>query len=268
MSATQGFVPLNDEDKKAFLEMARPPSEGPAAPPPSDAPDAPPAAASPASAPEATPSRDTAVLQEHVATLTEMQVETARQLDALAKTLLEERGEDPNTERTPDLMESLVDESEAVRTLAQKLEKTEKTLGEVSAKLQVRETAELELQQQNALLSEGQDLFNKFPGLNEGDFKKIYEKIGQSEDVASRLSVEQVAVEVLGVDYLADRRKAAAPAPSRKSVPGSEPPPATLVDTSGPGGGAAGTAAPATGSIRDACQAALLTDRHKFGKFS
>jgi hypothetical protein len=195
-----------------------------------------------------------------------VQAETQAQLAALVATLAAERGEDPD--RQPTLEESMADESPVVRELAMKLAATEKLLGDVDAKLQVREAAEAQTQQEAALLAEGQALFTQFPGLTAEDFKKVYEKIGQSEDVASRLSVEQVAVEVLGVAYLADRRKAAAPAPKATTVPGSEPPPATLVDTSGPGGGGGGNGAPATGTIRDACQSALLTDRHKFGKFS
>jgi hypothetical protein len=205
-------------------------------------------------------------LQEHIQSLSEMQVETQAQLAALTATLIAERGEDPS--KQPTLEESMADESEAVRTLAAKFAATEKLLGDVSAKLQVREAAELQTQQEAALLSEGQALFTQFPGLTAEDFKKVYEKIGQSEDVASRLSVEQVAVEVLGVAYLADRRKVVTPAPRIPAVPGNEPPPATLVDTSGPGGAGGGSGAPATGTIRDACQSALLTERHKFGKFS
>jgi hypothetical protein len=267
MSATQSFVPMSAEEKAAFMEMATPKAEE--APAVTPAPVVEPVVA-PAATPPApvvvTPAPETVALQENVQSLAEMQAETQAQLAALTATLLAERGEDPN--KQPTLEESMADESEAVRALAAKFAATEKLLGDVSAKLQVREAAELQTQQEAALLSEGQALFTQFPGLTAEDFKKVYEKIGQSEDVASRLSVEQVAVEVLGVAYLADRRKAAAPAPRTPAVPGNEPPPATLVDTSGPGGAAGGDGAPATGTIRDACQAALLTDRHKFGKFS
>jgi hypothetical protein len=265
MSATNSFIPMSAEDKAAFMEMATPkPEETPAAPAvPIVEPVAPvvtPPAAPPAPAPE------TVALQEHIQSLAEVQAETQAQLAALTATLMAERGEAPAHQ--PTLEESMADESEAVRALAAKFTATEKLLGDVSAKLQVREAAEAEAQQQTALLAEGQALYNQFPGLSGEDFKKVYEKIAQSEDVASRLSVEQVAVEVLGVAYLADRRKAAAPAPRQTGVPGSEPPPATLVDTSGPGGGGGGNGAPATGTIRDECQSALLTERHKFGKFS
>ncbi len=266
MSATNTFVPLSEEDKTAFLEMATPKAEEPVvAPIPAVEPVVVPVV-EPVAPPVVTPTPETVAMQESVQSLAEMQAETQAQLAALTATLLAERGEDSG--RQPTLEESMVDESEAVRALATKFAATEKLLGDVSAKLQVREAAEAEQAQQTALLAEGQALFTQFPGLTAEDFKKVYEKIGQSEDVASRLSVEQVAVEVLGVAYLADRRKAAAPAPKATTVPGSEPPPATLVDTSGPGGAAGGTSAPAAGTIRDACQAALLTDRHKFGKFS
>jgi hypothetical protein len=260
MSATD--VLFTQEDKTAFIEMATPAAE--AAPEPVA-----PVVVAPVVPVVETPSApapETVALQEHIQSLAEMQAETQASLAALTATLLAERGEDPN--REPTLEESMVDESEAVRALAAKLAAVEKQLGDTSAKLQVRESAELQTQQEAALLSEGQALFTQFPGLTAEDFKKVYEKIGQSEDVASRLSVEQVAVEVLGVAYLADRRKAAAPPPKATTVPGSEPPPATLVDTSGPGGGGGGASAPATGTIRDACRSALLTDRHKFGKFS
>jgi hypothetical protein len=260
MSATE--VLFTQEDKTAFMEMATPAVEAPA---PVVEPVVAPAAA-PAAVPVVSPEPETVAMQETVQSLAEMQAETQAQLAALTATLLAERGEGPNYQ--PTLEESMADESDGVRALAAKLASVEKQLGDTSAKLQVREAAEMQTQQEAALLSEGQALFTQFPGLTAEDFKKVYEKIGQSEDVASRLSVEQVAVEVLGVAYLADRRKAAAPPPKATTVPGSETPPATLVDTSGPGGGGAGTGAPATGTIRDACQSALLTDRHKFGKFS
>ena len=253
MSTTSSFVPVTPEERAAFVEMSTQNQGEPAV--------APAAVVEPS-----TPTPDPSEFQESIQSLAEVQAQTQAQLAALTATLLAERGEDSSGNDGVD--ESLADESEAVRALAAKFSEAEKKLAEVTAKLQVRESAELEQQQQESLLADGQALFNQFPGLNEGDFKKIYSKIAESEDVASRLSVEQVAVEVLGVSYLADRRKAAAPAPRNTSVPGSEPPPATLVDTSGPGGGGSGGGSPATGSIRDACQSALLTDRHKFGKFS
>jgi hypothetical protein len=260
MNATE--VLFTQEDKAAFIEMSTPAAETSPEPvaPVVVAPIVPVMETPTVTAPE------TIALQEHIQSLAEVQAETQAQLAALTATLLAERGEDPDRALT--LEESMADESDGVRALAAKLEAVERQLGDTSAKLQVREAAELQTQQEAALLSEGQALFTQFPGLTAEDFKKVYEKIGQSEDVASRLSVEQVAVEVLGVAYLADRRKAAAPAPKATTVPGSEPPPATLVDTSGPGGGGGGNGAPATGTIRDACQSALLTDRHKFGKFS
>jgi hypothetical protein len=255
------FVPLTEEEGKSFIDNLRTP---------------PAAAASPA-APVAEASPETT---ERLVGLEELAQRTTEQLDALAKSLIEQKGQDPaKTEVTPDLLEQLADESEGFRALAKTLLEMKAELGEVKtaqqqivARTQAEQETELAGQYEREFTKQAQVLLTKFPGLVEADFNKVFTFMGddKNQELAARMNLEQAAAHTLGVDYLSDRRRG----PSIQPGPGAGAPgrglaPATLVDTTVPGGASAGSPAqPADRSIRELCDEALRTNPQAFGRYT
>jgi hypothetical protein len=259
------FLPLSEEDRAAFIATQTPTPEPAAVVVPEPV--------APVATPAAEPAADPSV--ERLSALEEQTRAATDQLTALVAQMQAAKGKEAEPV-TPGLIEQLADESEGVRALGSTILGLQKTMEEIRTGQQTIlareakvEEAERTAEYEKAYTAAAQALLTKYPGLGEKDFNTLFSWLGddKNQDIASRMNLEQVAALTLGVDYLSDRRRTPSPQPSPSgSPPARGSAPATLVDTTVPGGALPRNAAPPAGSLRDACDEIARTSGHLLGK--